>query len=214
VVIPCKGRLGHLRQTLPYWLNQEKRPHEILVVDYGCPEQCGDWVRQTYPDVRVIRVVNQVEYFNISRARNAGAVQATGDFLCFADADFVAPPDYLERVGRQLLAGHNLVCVAHYDSGQLGLNGICTVAAELYHRVRGYDESTTTYGLDDTDFYRRCEAAGGIMGHLHNCQCISHADDDRLRFYPDRDKAEALQKAAAWLASAPRAVNPDGYGRA
>ena len=54
----------------------------------------------------------------------------------------------------------------------------------------------------------------GVRGHLHNCQCISHADDDRLRFYPDRDKAEALQKAAAWLASTPRAVNPDGYGRA
>jgi len=213
VVIPCKGRLAHLRQTLPYWLAQENKPHEILVVDYGCPERCGDWVSQNYPGIRVIRVANNVEHFNISRARNAGALQATGNYLCFADADFVAPPDYLERVGRQLLAGHNLVCIAHYDSGELGLNGICTTSAALYHQLRGYDESNTTYGFDDTDFYGRCKAAGASLGYLHNCQCISHTDEERMQFYPDRDKEQALRKAALWLADTSREINPTEYGQ-
>lgn len=213
VVIPCKGRLAQLCQTLPYWLRQETPPHEIIVVDFGCPEGCGDWVARTYPGVRVVRAVNGIEFYNGARARNVGAVEATGNYLAFADADFVAPPDYLERVQRQLRAGHDLVCIAHYDSGELGLNGICTVSAALYRAIRGYDESQPTYGYDDTDFYRRCESAGASMGYLHNCQCMSHSDDERMRFYPDRDKAEAMRKSAVWMADTSRLVNPEGFGQ-
>ncbi|MGA2257175.1 MAG: glycosyltransferase family A protein, partial [Thermoguttaceae bacterium] len=155
VVIPCKGRLSHLRHVLPYWLKQATRPEEILVVDYGCPERCGDWVNAAYPEVRVVRACHNVEQYNGSRARNIGAVSAAGDYLAFVDADFIAPPDYLTRVTREILAGHDLVCIAHYDHGELGLNGTCTVSADLYRRIRGYDESHPTYGFEDTDFYRR-----------------------------------------------------------
>lgn len=68
VVIPCKGRLSHLRHVLPYWLKQETPPAEIIVVDYGCTERCGDWVNANYPNVRVVRVCQDVEQYNASRA--------------------------------------------------------------------------------------------------------------------------------------------------
>ncbi len=146
-------------------------------------------------------------------ARNVGGLAATGDYLAFADADFIAPCDYLTRVAGKLQAGHDLVCIAHYDNGELGLNGTCTVSAELYRRVRGYDESNPTYGYEDPDFYRRCQAAGCSQGHLHNCQCMRHSDEERMRFYPHRDKAEAIRVTAAWAADTSRAVNPHGYGQ-
>jgi len=209
VIIPCKGRLAHLRQTLPYWRKQQYRPHEILLVDYGCPDGCGDWVRQTYPDIRVVRA-GQVNGFNACRSRNLGAAQASGNYLAFADADFIAPADYLQRVADQLRAGKNLVCIAHYDSGEMGLNGTCTVATSLYQRVRGYDESHPTYGFDDTDFYRRCEAAGATRGYLHNCQCLAHPDQERMKFYPEQDKAAALVRSAVWLAGRERAESAPG----
>lgn len=213
VVIPCKGRLSHLRQTLPYWLEQETPPHEIIVVDYGCPEHCGDWVESNLPNVRLVRATNNATLYNGSRARNIGASAATGNYLAFADADFVAPPDYLTRVHGQIQAGNTLVQIAHYDSGKMGVNGTCTVSAELFHRIRGYDESSSTYGFDDIEFYGRCQATGTSIGHLHNCQCLSHSDEDRLRFYPDRDKEEAIRKAGVWMADTSRSVNPAGYGQ-
>lgn len=213
VVIPCKGRLTHLARTLPYWLRQAAPAHEIIVVDFGCPDQCGDWVARTFPAVRVVRAVHDTALYNGPRARNIGAAEATGNYLAFADADFIAPPDYLDRIVRQIQAGHDLVCIAHYDSGELGLNGICTVATVLYRRVRGYDESHPTYGHDDTDFYNRCAAAGAVLGYLHNCQCMHHTDAERMRFYAERDKAEAMEKSAVWMADTSRTVNPDGFGR-
>ncbi len=214
IIIPCKGRLNHLRQTLPYWLQQQFRPHEILVVDYGCPDGCGDWVQLHYPEVRVVRA-DPVSGFNVCRCRNLGAAHASGDYLAFADADFIAPPDYLQRMAEQIRAGKDLICIAHYDSGQMGLDGTCTVATRLYRQVHGYDESHPTYGFDDTDFYRRCEAAGATRGYLHNCQCLPHDDRERMRFYPEQDKATALERSGQWLAqqaaadSGVRAV-PDG----
>lgn len=213
VVIPCKGRLAHLRRSLPYWLRQDSPPHEIIVVAYGCPDRCEDWVQQTYPQIRVVRAVSDVDFFNLSRARNIGAVEATGDYVAFADADFIAPPDYLARVKSQLLAGHNLVCIAHYDSGELGLNGTCTVSAELFSRVRGYDETVPTYGFEDADFYRRCQSAKCSRGYLHNCQCMSHSDEERMRHFPEKEKTEAIRKSAAWASARPVLVNPQGYGR-
>ena len=69
-ITTCKGRLSHLQQTLPRIADQ---PHvECIVVDYGCPERCGDWVEAHHPNVMVVRT-GPTEGFNASRARNAGA---------------------------------------------------------------------------------------------------------------------------------------------
>ena len=79
--------------------------------------------------------------------------------------------------------------------------------------MRGYDESHPTYGYDDIDFYNRCRTAGFAMGYVHNCQCLSHSDEDRMQFYPQREKAEAMRTSTAWLADTSKEVNPKGYGR-
>jgi len=91
-VTACKGRLEHLKQTLP------KRIHpdcENIVVDWSCPDNCGDWVEENYPDVKVIRVPKQAT-FNHSKSRNVGFSHATGEFICQADADLIVNPSFFE----------------------------------------------------------------------------------------------------------------------
>jgi hypothetical protein len=34
-----------------------------------------------------------------------------------------------------------------------------------------------------------------------------------MQFYPDRDKEQALRKAALWLADTSREINPTEYGQ-
>ena len=68
-VTTCKGRLHHIRQTLPRFLAE--KPDEVIVVDYGCPDMAGDWVEENHPAAKVVRVTDDPE-FCAARARNMG----------------------------------------------------------------------------------------------------------------------------------------------
>ncbi|MCY1143719.1 glycosyltransferase family 2 protein [Actinoplanes sp. Pm04-4] len=66
---------------------------EIIVVDDGSPEP------PRVPDgVRLLRQAD--EGFRAAAARNLGASHATGEVICFLDADTTPEPDYLTRMSR------------------------------------------------------------------------------------------------------------------
>jgi GT2 family glycosyltransferase len=66
---------------------------EIIVVDDGSPEP------PRVPDG--VRLLRQADHgFRLAAARNLGAAAATGDVLCFLDADTVPEPGYLARMAR------------------------------------------------------------------------------------------------------------------
>ena len=67
-VITCKGRLHHLKQTLP--LIVAMGTSEVIVVDYGCPDGTGDWVEANFPGVTVVRVDDDPG-FSPARSRNS-----------------------------------------------------------------------------------------------------------------------------------------------
>ena len=85
VVVPCKGRLMHLQQTVPLFLEQEAPADseiEVLVVDYGCPEDTLDWVQSVaHERLNCVRVLDRTHTFNLSRARNCGNRLADGKGL-------------------------------------------------------------------------------------------------------------------------------------
>ena len=43
----------------------------MIVVDYGCPDGTEAWVKQNFPEVKVVKVEDDPG-FSISRARNLG----------------------------------------------------------------------------------------------------------------------------------------------
>ena len=70
IVTTSKGRLHHIRDTVPRML--ACGVDEVLVVDYGCPDGTGDWVERHCPGARVLRVTDDPG-FCLPRARNLGA---------------------------------------------------------------------------------------------------------------------------------------------
>ena len=56
IVTTCKGRLEHLKQSLPRMAAQAGA--EVIVVDYDCPDGAGAWVAENFPAVRVVRVAD------------------------------------------------------------------------------------------------------------------------------------------------------------
>ncbi|MBK6472014.1 MAG: glycosyltransferase family 2 protein [Betaproteobacteria bacterium] len=87
LITTCKGRLAHLKETLPAFLAQGAGC-EVIVVDYDCPEGAATWVNANHPQARVVQV-RDAPIFNACKARSRGSAVATGRWLAFVDADVV-----------------------------------------------------------------------------------------------------------------------------
>jgi glycosyltransferase involved in cell wall biosynthesis len=191
IVTTCKGRLAHLQQTLPHFL--EFPETEVIVVDYACPEKAGDWVESSYPSAKVIRMPDE-RGFNLPRARNHGAEKATGDTLLFFDADIIVSPALFEDVSRKLKKGTYGVFGASQDVIPNDLRGSFAVSRSDFKTIEGYDEVMVGYVQAELDLFMRLSDIGLERVHLNEnfVQIISHNDELRTKFYADNKRKSQL----------------------
>ncbi len=180
-ITTCKGRLHHLKQTLPGLI--QTRCAKIIVVDYRCPDGTADWVESHYPQVTVVRVTDD-EGFCLARARNIGALHAQSSWLVFIDADVFVHDGWDAWVPHHLMAGSMYRAGAIDGKTDLETFGTFMCERSAFERVGGYDESFSCWGGEDVDIYRRLAAAAIVRrdypGEL--VSAISHGDDERTRF--------------------------------
>lgn len=94
-IIPTLGRGKVLCDTIRMLQNQTFPLHEIIIVDqtvkYDCDVQRAleEWTAR-----KEIVLIRQAEP-NASKARNAGALAATGDILLFVDDDIMISPEFV-----------------------------------------------------------------------------------------------------------------------
>jgi GT2 family glycosyltransferase len=184
IVTTCKGRLAHLRQSLPSFLAQPGA--EVIVVDYDCPEGAAAFVEAEYPSARVVKVHNQ-PHFNPSRARNLGGAQAKTDWIAFVDADIVLQPNFLEANAPNMAAPQSFFHYLKIDQETGSAFGTNLVKRADFAAIGGYDEILDGYGGDDQDFYFRLVMLGLArkpLDHALLAKIIKHADTERVRFTP------------------------------
>jgi glycosyltransferase involved in cell wall biosynthesis len=102
-ITTCKGRLEHLRQSLPRVAAQPQV--QVIVVDYDCPDGSGQWVKDNFPQVRVVRIDDDPGFL-LTRARNAGGQAAATPWLAFFDADILLADDFFRTASENLVSGH------------------------------------------------------------------------------------------------------------
>ncbi len=184
VITTCKGRLEHLKFTLPYMLALPNC--EVIVVDYDCPEHAGDWVRASHPQARVVQVTER-PIFNVARARNLGIAAANAAWLFMVDADVIVAPELME-VFRGLLepGAYLLPRTRHYP-----LMGLLVVARADCDAVGGYDEAFEGYGCEDHDMIERLRMAGRGAKTFPDgfLKSIVHDHASRSRFHEIPDLA-------------------------
>lgn len=93
VIIPAYNAAATLARAIESVRAQSWPAHEIIVVDDGSHDASADVARGFGAAVHLIRQPNG----GVSRARNAGAAAADGDWLAFLDADDWYAPDRLKR---------------------------------------------------------------------------------------------------------------------
>ncbi len=180
-ITTCKGRLAHLKQTLPRAVAQG---WPCVVVDYSCPEGTGDWVAANYPNVTVVRVEAEAQ-FRAAKARNAGAAMAQTPWLGFFDADILLDANFAATIRPLLEAGR--FYRASPATRQTWGSVIC--AREDFAAIGGYDETYTGWGAEDDDLLyslallgRRLTAFDAdLLGE------IPHTNEARTAFHPLQD---------------------------
>jgi len=179
-ITTCKGRLEHLKQTLPRVAAQPSV--SVVMVDYGCPEQSGRWASENFPNVRVVEVPD-ASGFSASNARNAGGNAAETPWLAFFDADILLGEDFFDALSRKLAPGH----FYRADPATAQTWGSVICEREAYLKVGGYDPVYQGWGGEDDDFYALLEFAGCKPGGMDGRKLseIPHSDEARTRFHAD-----------------------------
>jgi len=179
LVTTCKGRLAHLKRTLPGMLALPIA--EVIVVDYDCPERTGDWVAKHRSAAKVVRVADR-PHFNAAKARNLGAAAATSPWLFFVDAD--------TRMERGL--GDDLAAKLKQAGGfyvpeprTADLYGAILLPRADFDAVGGYDEVFEGWAIEDVELWDRLLARGVARGALdgRRMRAIEHDNKLRARFH-------------------------------
>jgi CDP-glycerol glycerophosphotransferase len=168
VVVPIYNVEEYLAECLDSILEQTYGALEIIIVDDGSPDgsyRIAESYAQGDPRIRVVRQANA----GLGAARNTGAANAHGRYLCFVDSDDTMPPDAIARMARSLQATGSDFAIG--APRRMGTNRIWTpgwvqqVYAQRRERVT-LDEfpdilkSLVAWGkLFDATFFRRVVGA-------------------------------------------------------
>lgn len=113
VVVPVYKVEPYLHRCVDSILAQNHRELEVILIDDGSPDQCGqicDDYALVDSHVRVIHQTNQ----GLSAARNAGLDVARGDFITFVDSDDWIHPALVEELLRILEAARADIAVCRH----------------------------------------------------------------------------------------------------
>lgn len=101
IVLATVGRRDELCRLLDSLAAQTCREFQLVVVDQNSDERLVPLLERYEDSVATLRVRSEL---GLSRARNAGLAEVTGDVVAFADDDCWYPDDLLARVGALLRA--------------------------------------------------------------------------------------------------------------
>ena len=194
LVTTCKGRLDHLRQSLPLMASQPDI--QCVLVDYNCPQKSADWAEQNLPSVRTLRA-SDVADFNLSKARNLGAKACSTPFIGFVDSDVLLTPDFHLFIPPLLREKHYV----RSDSMAHEMAGFLVCSLRDFTAAGAYDETFEGWGAEDTDLYLRLDLTGCRKTTLPSrlTRSLPHNDELRTRFHALADRFLSLRINSLYL---------------
>ena len=101
VIVPVYKTEAYLGACVDSLLGQSYQRLEILLVDDGSPDRCGEICDEYAARDRRVRVIHQ-ENAGVSAARNAALDRAEGELIGFVDSDDWVEQDWAESLVRAL----------------------------------------------------------------------------------------------------------------
>ena len=194
LVICAYNEEKYLGDCLDYAIkNSHAQFHEILVIDNASTDGTKV-IAEERLGVRVIRE----EKKGLTRARQRGFLEATGDILAYIDADTHMPEGWVERIFTEFRASDELACLSgpyvYYDIskfqqflvkvywlfampiywmvGYMVVGGNFAIRKTTLEKMKGFDTTIEFYG-EDTNIARRSAEFGKVKFMLSNVMYTS-----------------------------------------
>lgn len=163
VIIPVYQVEAYLPRCIDSLLAQTQKAFELILVDDGSPDGCGE-ICESYAarDARV-RVIHQ-QNGGLSAARNAGLAAAQGAWIAFVDSDDWVAPDFLSRM---LAAGEDTdadIC----ECSVLRTTGATQRPAGESGRIRAFDAEEAMEQLVSDGLFRQ-----HVWNKLYRASCLA-----------------------------------------
>jgi len=115
IVIPMYNVENYINKCVDTIINQTYKNLEIILIDDGSPDNCGD-IADNYAELDCrIKVVHKING-GLSDARNVGLQIATGEYVFFVDSDDYVEADMIESVlGKAIDSEADVVLFSFYN---------------------------------------------------------------------------------------------------
>ena len=162
--------------------NSNGKVFEIIVVDNASTDKTAEMAGK-YKSVRIVKENNK----GVTRARQRGFIESSGNILAFIDADTKMPPGWIEQIISEFKKNNSLVCLSgpyfFYDIlawksflikiywalaiimyriiSYMAVGGNLVIKRETLEKMNGFDTQIEFFG-DDTNTARRASAFGKV----------------------------------------------------
>lgn len=97
LIVPVYNVEKYIRQCIDSIVCQSYSNLEIILVDDGSPDKCGEIINEYAATDKRIIAIHQDNH-GLSAARNAGIIQCTGEYITFVDSDDWIEQNYVMRL--------------------------------------------------------------------------------------------------------------------
>ena len=97
VVVPIYNASAFIRKAMEHLVHQTYQDIEIIIVDDGSTDNCGDIIKQYAKHDKRINLITQ-KNAGVSAASNTGIQAANGKYVCIHDHDDFVNLDYFEKM--------------------------------------------------------------------------------------------------------------------
>jgi len=185
LIIPAYNEEKYIGACLEHALKNSKgKFSEIIVIDNASTDKTAE-VAGKFGGVRVIRENEK----GLTKARQRGFRESTGDILAYIDADTKMPENWINILEKTFRENPETVCLSgpyiYYDSsklqqflvkwlywyllaipssyftGYMVIGGNFVIRRETLEKMSGFDTNIKFYG-EDTDIARRAKEFGKI----------------------------------------------------
>lgn len=121
VIVPVYKAERYLNECVDSVLSQSHTNLEVILIDDGSPDKCGEICDHYAASDERVRVIHQPNK-GVAAARNAGLPLAKGDYLFFVDSDDYLTADCIEKhVAVALKHDADMVCAQNYNVDENGI---------------------------------------------------------------------------------------------
>lgn len=103
IIVPVYNVEQYLSRCIDSIIDQTYTNLEIILVDDGSPDRCGEMCEEYAARDKRIKVIHK-ENGGLSEARNAGIDASSGKYLMFVDSDDYIAPDMVKKLYDALVA--------------------------------------------------------------------------------------------------------------